>query len=69
MTVRYSPSKAGSRLRRRSSTGSMPSSTDAMSIMRSRNSAASGRPAPRKAPIGVVLVTATATSYLIRGMA
>ncbi len=48
------------KLPRRSSAGSMSSSTAAMSMTRSRRQVASGRPAPRNAPTGVVLVT-TAT--------
>src|SRR4051794_11386499 len=50
-------SKGGIRLRRRTSTGSMPISAANRSIARSIAAAASGRPAPRYAPVGVVLVT------------
>ena len=39
-----------------------------MSMMRSSIAAASGRPAPRNAPIGVVLVSAIAASNEIFGM-
>ena len=49
--------KAGSRLRRRTSAGSMPISAANRSIARSITAVASGRPAPRYAPTGVVLVT------------
>ena len=55
------------RLRSRSSIGSMPSSSAAWSTRRSRSAVASGRPAPRYAPIGVVFVSATATSNWIAG--
>ena len=36
----------------------MPSSSAAMSMIRSRNAVASGRPAPRYAAVGVVFVAA-----------
>ncbi len=45
------------KLRLRTSAGSMPSSAANMSIARSIAWHASGRPAPRNAPIGVVFVT------------
>ena len=44
------------KLRRRISSGASPSSSAATSIIRSMQAAASGRPAPRKAPTGAVLV-------------
>ena len=55
-------SPGASRLRRRNSAGSMPNSAAAMSMIRSRHTVASGRPAPRKAATGVVLVTAATAS-------
>ena len=48
---------AGMRLRRRTSAGSSPISAANRSIARSIACVASGRPAPRNGPIGVVLVT------------
>ena len=62
MSVVNGKTSSASRFRRRSSIGSMPSSIDAWSTMRSSSAVASGRPAPRYAPIGVVLVAATTTS-------
>jgi len=53
---------AAIRFRRRSSAGSMASSVASMSIARSIMAAASGRPAPRYAPNGVVLVTTQSAS-------
>jgi hypothetical protein len=47
----------GSRLRRRTSAGSTPISAANRSIARSTAAVASGRPAPRYAPTGVVFVT------------
>ena len=55
------------KLRRRISSGSMSSSMAAWSTRRSTSAAASGRPAPRYAPVGVVVVTGTTTSKRIRG--
>ena len=46
----------GMKLRRRSSLGSIPISAANTSIIRSIASVASGRPAPRYAPMGAVLV-------------
>ena len=68
ITVVKGNSSGRMKLRRRSSAGSMPSSSAARSIRRSSISAASGRPAPRKAPMGAVLVRATATSKPMRGI-
>ena len=48
----------GMKFRLRISTGSMPSSSAAMSMMRSSICVASGRPAPRYAAVGVVFVAA-----------
>jgi hypothetical protein len=45
------------KLRRRTSAGSIPISAAKASTARSMAAAASGRPAPRYAPVGVVLVT------------
>ena len=56
------------KLRRRTSAGSMPISAANMSIARSIACVASGRPAPRNAPIGVVLVATAVTSSSIVGM-
>ena len=44
-------------MRRRTSAGSIPISAANRSIARSIAAVASGRPAPRYAPIGVVVVT------------
>ena len=55
-------SVGASRLRRRSSAGSIPSLPAARSMIRSSVTVASGRPAPRKAATGVVLVMAATAS-------
>ena len=57
MPVVYGSVKRGTRLRRRTSAGSMPISAANRSTMRSMATAASGRPAPRKAVVEMVLVT------------
>ncbi len=56
------------RLRRRSSTGSIPSSRAATSMTRSIAYVASGRPAPRYGPVGVVLVKTPVLSMWIAGV-
>ena len=53
----YGNASGGMKFLRRISTGSMPSSSAAMSRMRSIRWIASGRPAPRYAATGVVFVT------------
>ena len=58
----------GMKLRRRTSPGSMPSSAANMSTARSMICVASGRPAPRKGPTGVVFVTTVLMSVSIFGM-
>ena len=57
MPVVYGSVNRGTRLRRRTSAGSMPISAAKRSTMRSMATAASGRPAPRKAVVETVLVT------------
>jgi len=54
--------EGGMRLRRRSSMGSMPSSRAATSMTRSIAYVASGRPAPRYGPVGVVCVNTPVVS-------
>ena len=61
-------SNFGRRLRRRTSTGSIPSSAANRSIARSTAAIASGRPAPRYAATGVVLVTTLRAEHSTRGM-
>ena len=56
------------KLRRRSSAGSRSSSAASASIARSIAYVASGRPAPRYAPVGVVFVTTALASKLIFGI-
>ena len=56
MTVVYGKASAGMRLTRRTSAGSMPISAAKRSMARSMAAVASGRPAPRYATVGVVLV-------------
>ncbi len=60
---------AGMKFRRLTSAGSIPSSAANVSIARSITCAASGRPAPRNAPIGVVFVTTEQLSNSIVGIA
>ena len=57
------------RLRRRTSAGSRPISAANRSIARSIACVASGRPAPRNGPMGVVLVTTLTVSASIVGIA
>ena len=52
----YGKLSGGRKLRRRTSAGSMPSSSATRSIARSMTYVASGRPAPRYASTNVVLV-------------
>ena len=59
---------AAMKLRRRTSAGSSPSSTASRSIARSIICVASGRPAPRTGPVGVVLVTTDTISVSILGI-
>ena len=65
VSVRNGNTSSARRFLRRSSIGSMPSSSAAWSTARSSSAVASGRPAPRYAPVGVVLVAATTTSNWI----
>ena len=58
----------GSRFFRRTSAGSTPAASANRSIARSIAAAASGRPAPRYAPTGVVLVTTEVDHDSARGM-
>ena len=67
--VLYGNESRGIRFRRRSSTGSIPSSAASMSIARSIACVASGRPAPRNEVIGVVFVTTERPSTSMRGIA
>ena len=60
--------EAGIRLRRRSSTGSIPSSRAATSMTRSIAYVASGRPAPRYGPVGVVFVNTPVLSMWMAGV-
>ena len=66
--VRGSSNRA-SRLRRRTSAGSIPSSVANRSTARSIAAVASGRPAPRYAPTGGVVVTTTRAWASTKGMA
>ena len=59
----------GMKFLRLTSAGSMASSAANVSIARSIACVASGRPAPRKAEIGVVFVTTERPSNSIRGIA
>ena len=59
----------GGKLRRRRSAGSTPSSRAIASTARSTNAAASGLPAPRYGPVGVVFVTTGVTPKSIFGIA
>ena len=56
------------KLRRRSSIGSMPISRAALSMVRSSWKVASGRPAPRLASNGTVLVNTAFTLVKISGV-
>ena len=56
------------KLRRRISSGAIPSSSAATSMSRSMQAAASGRPAPRNAPTGAVLVITPSASKRSSGM-
>src|SRR6267378_1700002 len=60
--------EGGMRLRRRSSMGSRPSSRAATSITRSIAYVASGRPAPRYGPVGVVFVYTPVLSMWMAGV-
>ena len=64
----YGKASLGMKLRRRTSAGSSDNSAANMSIARSIICVASGRPAPRTGPIGVVLVTTALTSTSIFGI-
>ena len=57
------------KLLRRTSAGSSPTSAANRSIARSTVAVASGRPAPRKASVGTVLVTTERACDRILGMA
>ena len=57
------------KLRRRTSAGSIPTLAASTSIARSIVCVASGRPAPRKAAIGVVFVATTLMCVSIAGIA
>ncbi len=59
--VLYGKRLAGMKLRRRSSAGSRPIARAAVSISRSMKKQASGRPAPRYAATGAVVVSAPLT--------
>ena len=64
----YGKASLGMKLRRLTSAGSSDSSAASRSMARSSICVASGRPAPRTAPIGVVLVTTTLMSASIFGI-
>ena len=68
MSVVYGNASGGMKFLRRISTGSMSSSSAAMSSMRSTRCVASGRPAPRYAAVGVVFVTAACQLNSIFGV-
>ena len=67
--MRYGKSAGAMRLRRRTSTGSRPSSAASRSIERSTSAAASGRPAPRRGAVGVAVVTTLRMRARMAGMA
>ena len=69
MAVVYGNASSGTRLRSRTSTGSSPTAPAKRSIARSTSQAASGRPAPRKATVGVVFVTTEVPAMRARGKA
>ena len=64
----YGNASLGMKFRRRTSAGSSDSSAASRSIARSSICVASGRPAPRTGPIGVVLVTTALTSISTFGI-
>lgn len=68
VTVAYGKASAGIRFLRRSSAGSIASSAARWSNARSTRYVASGRPAPRYADTGVVLVIAPRENTCTRGM-
>jgi hypothetical protein len=65
--VVYGKASGGTTFRRRTSAGSIPISAANRSTARSIAAAASGRPAPRYAEIGVVLVAAARNCAPARG--
>jgi hypothetical protein len=68
MTVVCGSVNLGMRFLRRTSAGSIPISAAKMSIMRSAAAVASGRPAPRYAVMGVVLVTTLVVRHSMLAM-
>ena len=68
MAVVIGSENGGTRFRRRTSTGSSPVSSANRSMARSIAATASGRPAPRYAATGVVLVTTLLVTHSTLGM-